>query len=244
MYHRVALVTGASRGIGREIALTLCRSNFDVVVASPEVEKNEEVAETIRQYGGNTMTLDLDVSSRDSVRQGVDAVLKQLGRIDVLVNNAGITRDALSMRMKPEDWDKVLQINLTGAFYMSQAVIPPMMKERWGRIINIASVVGEMGNPGQANYVSSKAGLIGLTKCLAHELASRNITVNAVAPGYIETDMTAVLPQEVKDRMLAMIPLKRFGQPKDIANAVKFLASDDAAYITGAVLRVNGGMYM
>lgn len=244
MFHRVALVTGASRGIGREIALTLCRSNFDVVVASPEVEKNEEVAETIRQCGGNTMTLDLDVSNRDSVRQGVDAVLKQMGRLDVLVNNAGITRDALSMRMKPEDWDKVLQINLTGAFYMAQAVIPPMMKERWGRIINIASVVGEMGNPGQANYVSSKAGLIGLTKCLAHELAPRNITVNAVAPGYIETDMTAVLPQEVKDRMLAMIPLKRFGQPKDIANAVKFLASEDAGYITGAVLRVNGGMYM
>ena len=244
MFHRVALVTGASRGIGREIALTLCRSNFDVVVASPEVEKNEEVAETIRQCGGNTITLDLDVSNRGSVKEGVDSVLKQMGRLDVLVNNAGITRDALSMRMKPEDWDKVLQINLTGAFYMSQAVIPPMMKERWGRIINIASVVGEMGNPGQANYVSSKAGLIGLTKCLAHELASRNITVNAVAPGYIETDMTAVLPQEVKDRMLAMIPLKRFGQPKDIANAVKFLASDDAAYITGAVLRVNGGMYM
>ncbi len=244
MFHRVALVTGASRGIGREIALTLCRSNFDVVVASPEVEKNEEVAETIRQCGGNTMTLDLDVSSRDSVRQGVETVLKEMRRIDVLVNNAGITRDALSMRMKPEDWDKVLQINLTGAFYMAQAVIPPMMKERWGRIINIASVVGEMGNPGQANYVSSKAGLIGLTKCLAHELAPRNITVNAVAPGYIETDMTAVLPQEVKDRMLAMIPLKRFGQPKDIANAVKFLASEDAGYITGAVLRVNGGMYM
>ena len=244
MFHRVALVTGASRGIGREIALTLCRSNFDVVVASPEVEKNEEVAETIRQCGGNTMTLDLDVSSRDSVKAGVDAVLKQMGRVDVLVNNAGITRDALSVRMKPEDWDKVIQINLTGAFYMAQAVIPAMMKERWGRIINIASVVGEMGNAGQANYVSSKAGLIGLTKCLALELASRNITVNAVAPGYIETDMTAVLPQEVKDRMLAMIPLKRFGQPKDIANAVKFLASDEAGYITGAVLRVNGGMYM
>ena len=244
MFHRVALVTGASRGIGREIALTLCRSNFDVVVASPEVEKNEEVAETIRQCGGNTMTLDLDVSSRDSVKAGVDAVLKQMGRIDVLVNNAGITRDALSLRMKPEDWDKVIQINLTGAFFMAQAVIPAMMKERWGRIINIASVVGEMGNAGQANYVSSKAGLIGLTKCLALELASRNITVNAVAPGYIETDMTAVLPQEVKDRMLAMIPLKRFGQPKDIANAVKFLASDEAGYITGAVLRVNGGMYM
>ena len=244
MFHRVALVTGASRGIGREIALTLCRNNFDVVVASPEVEKNEEVAETIRQCGGNTMTLDLDVSSRDSVKAGVDAVLRQMGRIDVLVNNAGITRDALSLRMKPEDWDRVIQINLTGAFSMAQAVIPAMIKERWGRIINIASVVGEMGNAGQANYVSSKAGLIGLTKCLALELASRNITVNAVAPGYIETDMTAVLPQEVKDRMLAMIPLKRFGQPKDIANAVKFLASEEAGYITGAVLRVNGGMYM
>jgi len=242
--NRVAVVTGASRGIGREIALTLCRNQFDVVVASPEVEKNEEVAEAIRQCGGNTMTLDLDVSSRDSVKQGVDAVLKQMGRIDVLVNNAGITRDALSMRMKAEDWDRVIQINLTGAFNMAQAVIPPMMKERWGRIINIASVVGEMGNVGQANYVSSKAGLIGLTKCLAQELAARNITVNAIAPGYIETDMTAVLPQEVKDRMLAMIPLKRFGRPQDIANAVKFLASEDAAYITGAVIRVNGGMYM
>jgi 3-oxoacyl-[acyl-carrier protein] reductase len=240
----VALVTGASRGIGREIALTLCRNQYDVVVASPEVEKNEEVAEAIRQCGGTTMTLDLDVSSRDSVKQGIDAVLKQMGRLDVLVNNAGITRDALSMRMKPEDWDRVIQINLTGAFNMAQAVIPAMMKERWGRIINIASVVGEMGNVGQANYVSSKAGLIGLTKCLALELAARNITVNAIAPGYIETDMTAVLPQDVKDRMMAMIPLKRFGQPKDIAFAVKFLASEEAGYITGAVLRVNGGMYM
>jgi 3-oxoacyl-[acyl-carrier protein] reductase len=244
MFHRVALVTGASRGIGREIALTLCRNQYDVVVASPEVEKNEEVAEAIRQCGGTTMTLDLDVSSRDSVKQGIDAVLKQMGRLDVLVNNAGITRDALSMRMKPEDWDRVIQINLTGAFNMAQAVIPAMMKERWGRIINIASVVGEMGNVGQANYVSSKAGLIGLTKCLALELAARNITVNAIAPGYIETDMTAVLPQDVKDRMMAMIPLKRFGQPKDIAFAVKFLASEEAGYITGAVLRVNGGMYM
>jgi len=244
MFHRVALVTGASRGIGREIALTLCRNNFDVVVASPEVEKNEEVAEAIRQCGGTTMTLDLDVSSRESVKQGVEAVLKEMGRVDVLVNNAGITRDGLAVRMKPEDWERVLQINLTGAFYMAQAVIPAMMKERWGRIINIASVVGEMGNAGQANYVSSKAGLIGLTKCLALELAPRNITVNAIAPGYIETDMTAVLPQEVKDRMLAMIPLKRFGQPKDIAHAVRFLASEEAGYITGAVLRVNGGMYM
>jgi len=244
MFHRVALVTGASRGIGREIALTLCRSNYDIIVASPEIENNETVAETIRQCGGDAMTLNLDVSSEESVKEGVAAALKKMGRIDVLVNNAGITRDGLAMRMKQADWNLVLQINLTGAFLATQAVIPAMMKERWGRIINIASVVGEMGNAGQANYVASKSGLIGLTKCLAKELASRNITVNAIAPGFIETDMTHVLTQEVKDQMMSVIPLKRFGKPADIANAVKFLASEDANYITGSVLRVNGGMYM
>lgn len=244
MFHRVALVTGASRGIGREIALTLCKSNFDIIVASPEVENNEAVAEAIRACGGRAMTLNFDVSSQESVKEGVAAAMQEMGRIDVLVNNAGITRDGLAMRMKAADWNLVLQINLTGAFYVSQAVIPAMMKERWGRIVNIASVVGEMGNAGQANYVSSKAGLIGLTKCLAKELASRNITVNAIAPGFIETDMTAVLPQEVKDQMMSTIPLKRFGKPSDIANAVKFLASEDANYITGSVIRVNGGMYM
>ncbi len=244
MFHRVALVTGASRGIGRDIALMLCKSNFDIIVASPEVENNEAVAESIRACGGRAMTLNLDVSSQESVKEGVAAAQKEMGRIDVLVNNAGITRDALAMRMKAADWNLVLQINLTGAFYAAQAVIPAMMKERWGRIINIASVVGEMGNAGQANYVASKAGLIGLTKCLAKELASRNITVNAIAPGFIETDMTAVLPQEVKDQMMANIPLKRFGKPADVANAVKFLASEDANYITGTVIKVNGGMYM
>jgi 3-oxoacyl-[acyl-carrier protein] reductase len=244
MFHRVALVTGGSRGIGREIALTLCRSNFDLVVASPEVEKNEEVGALIRDCGGQAMTLDLDVSSPDSVRAGTAAVLKEMGRVDVLVNNAGITRDALAMRMKLEDWNKVIQINLTGAFLMSQSIVPAMLKERWGRIINIASVVGEMGNPGQANYVASKAGLIGLTKCLAQELASRNITVNAIAPGFIETDMTAVLSDEVKQRMMASIPLKRFGKPEDIAAAVRFLVSEEAGYITGMVMKVNGGMYM
>ena len=244
MFHRVALVTGASRGIGREIALTLCRSNFDIIVASPEVENNEQVAEAIRNCGGKAMTLNFDVSSEESVKQGVAAALKEMGRIDVLVNNAGITRDSLAMRMKPADWNLVLQINLTGAFLAAQAVMPAMIKERWGRIITIASVVGEMGNAGQANYVASKSGLIGLTKCLARELASRNITVNAIAPGFIETDMTAVLPQEVKDQMMASIPLKRFGKPSDIAAAVKFLASEDANYITGSVIRVNGGMYM
>lgn len=244
MFHRVALVTGASRGIGRDIALTLCKSNFDIIVASPEVENNETVAESIRACGGRAMTLNLDVSSQESVKEGVAAAQKEMGRIDVLVNNAGITRDALAMRMKAADWNLVLQINLTGAFFAAQAVIPAMLKERWGRIINIASVVGEMGNAGQANYVASKAGLIGLTKCLAKELASRNITVNAIAPGFIETEMTAVLPQEVKDQMMANIPLKRFGKPADIANAVKFLASEDANYITGTVIKVNGGMYM
>lgn len=244
MFHRVALVTGASRGIGRDIALTLCKSNFDIIVASPEVENNEAVAESIRACGGRAMTLNLDVSSQESVKEGVAAAQKEMGRIDVLVNNAGITRDALAMRMKAADWNLVLQINLTGAFFAAQAVIPAMLKERWGRIINIASVVGEMGNAGQANYVASKAGLIGLTKCLAKELASRNITVNAIAPGFIETEMTAVLPQEVKDQMMATIPLKRFGKPADIANAVKFLASEDANYITGTVIKVNGGMYM
>jgi 3-oxoacyl-[acyl-carrier protein] reductase len=191
MFHRVALVTGASRGIGREIALTLCRSNFDIIVASPEIENNEAVADTVRQCGGNAMTLNLDVSSEESVKEGVSAALKKMGRIDVLVNNAGITRDGLAMRMKQADWNLVLQINLTGAFLTTQAVIPAMMKERWGRIINIASVVGEMGNAGQANYVASKSGLIGLTKCLAKELASRNITVNAIAPGFIARSSSA-----------------------------------------------------
>jgi len=244
MLNRVAVVTGGSRGIGRATALALCRAGFEIVVASPEVEKNEEVAEAIRACSGRAMTVNLDLGSMESVKEGFSQVLQEMKRVDVLVNNAGITKDALSMRMKPEDWNRVLQINLTGAFFATQQVLPIMMKERWGRIINIASVVGESGNPGQANYSASKAGLIGLTKTLALELASRNITVNAIAPGYVETDMTAVLPQEVKDKMMASIPLKRFGQPDDIAYAVRFLAGEHAGYITGQVLRVNGGMYM
>jgi 3-oxoacyl-[acyl-carrier protein] reductase len=242
--NRIAFITGASRGIGRVTALTLSRASHDIVIASPEVDKNEEVAAEIRASGGKAMTLDFDLGSLESVRQGVAAALKECGRIDVLVNNAGITRDGLAVRMKPEDWSLVLQINLTGAFWTTQQVLPGMMKARWGRIINIASVVGQAGNPGQANYVTSKAGIIGLTKSLAQEMASRNITVNAVAPGYIETDMTAKLPEEVKERMLAMIALKRLGKPEDVAAAVKFLASDEAGYITGHVLNVNGGMYM
>lgn len=244
MSNRVAFVTGSSRGIGRAIALSLCRAGFDIVVGSPELEKNEEVASEIRACGGKAITVNLNLMSLDSIKASFASAYKEMGRIDVLVNNAGVTRDALALRMKPNDWNMVLQINLTGAFHCTQQVLQSMMRERWGRIVNIASVVGEAGNPGQANYVASKAGLIGLTKSLAQELASRNITVNAVAPGFIETDMTAVLPQDVKDNMLAHIPLKRIGQASDIANAVRFLVSEDAAYITGHILRVNGGMYM
>ena len=244
MANRVALVTGASRGIGRAIALRLCQSGCKIVVASPEVENNEKVAAEIRAAGGTALTLDFDVTSLDSIKQGVAAAVKELGKIEILVNNAGITRDGLAMRMKAADWDLVLKINLTGAFLAAQQALPGMMKNRWGRIVNMASVVGQAGSPGQANYVASKAALIGLTKALAQEMGSRGITVNAVAPGYIETDMTSVLPDAVKQKYLASIPLGRAGTIADVAAAVKFLVSDDASYITGHVLSVNGGMYM
>jgi len=244
MSNRVAFVTGSSRGIGRAIALSLCREGFYIVVASPEVENNELVAGEIRSGGGEAMTLDMDISSQESVKLGFGQVLAAKGRVDVLVNNAGITRDGLAVRMKPADWDLVLKINLSGAFFAAQQALPGMMRNRWGRIVNISSVVGQAGSPGQANYVASKAALIGLTKALAQEMGSRGITVNAVAPGYIETDMTRVLPEAVKQKYLASIPLGRAGTMEDVAAAVKFLVSDDASYITGHVLAVNGGMYM
>jgi 3-oxoacyl-[acyl-carrier protein] reductase len=244
MSNRVAFVTGASRGIGRAIALTLCRVNFDIVVASPELELNEQVAEEIRASGGQAMTLNLNVTSPESVKEAFAQTLKDKARIDVLVNNAGITRDGLAMRMKPADWDLVLNINLTGAFRCIQQVLPTMMKSRWGRIVNIASVVGQAGAAGQVNYAASKGGMIAMTKALAQEIGSRGVTVNAVAPGYIETDMTRVLPDEVKAKILAAVPLGRIGQPDDIANAVKFLVAEESGYITGHVLAVNGGMYM
>ncbi len=214
------------------------------MLAARRVDQLEQVAAEIRSAGRDAFVVEMDLSVPDSVRSAISKASKEFGRIDILVNNAAITRDGLAVRMKQEDWEAVLATNLTGAFIATQQVLLSMMRERWGRIINITSVVGEAGNPGQANYVASKAGLIGLTKSLAQEMASRNITVNAVAPGFIDTDMTQALPPELKEKILAAIPLKRLGTPGDVAAAVKFLAGDEAAYITGHVLNVNGGMYM
>ncbi len=244
MPNRTAFVTGASRGIGRACALALASAGAKVVCAARDTAKLEEVAAAIRGNGGQALVAQLDLSSAEAIKDVFKRAAQEFGTIEILVNNAAITKDGLAMRMPREDWESVLSTNLTGAFLCIQQVMPAMLRQRWGRIINISSVVAETGNPGQANYVAAKSGLIGLTKALAQEIASRNVTVNAIAPGFIDTDMTAVLPQPVKDAMLARIPLKRFGSPEDIAAAVRFLASDDAGYITGHVLDVNGGMYM
>ena len=244
MSNRVAFVTGASRGIGRAAALALSRAGFDVVAASTTIESNTEFAADMHGVGGGFLAVNLDLRSPESIKEAFGRALKEKGRIDVLVNNAGITRDGLAVRMKSADWDAVLRTNLDGAFLAIQQVLPGMMRNRWGRIINISSVVGQAVGAGQVNYAASKAGLIGLSKSLAQELGSRAITVNVVAPGYIATDMTKDLPEERKQKILAAIPLERIGTPDDIAAAVKFLASDEAGYITGQVLAVNGGMYM
>ena len=244
MIVRTAFVTGASRGIGQACAYALAAAGARVVVAARTLDRCEEVAAGIRSQGHEALAVAIDLSSKESIVQAVAQAVKVFGPNHILVNNAGITKDGLALRMKTEDWQSVIDTNLSGSFYASQAVMQGMMKERWGRIINIASVVGQMGNAGQANYVAAKAGLIGLTKSLARELSSRNITVNAVAPGFIATDMTAVLSDELKQKMLTNIPLARFGASEDIAAAVAFLASDSASYITGHVLDVNGGLYM
>ena len=244
MTNRTAFITGASRGIGRACAIALCEAGARVAIAARNTEQLESLATDIRSKGREAFVVALDIANADSIKEAFSKTAKDFGPVAILVNNAGIAKDNLALRMKKEDWDVVIATNLTGAFLAIQQVLQGMMRERWGRIINISSVVGEMGNPGQANYVASKAGLIGLTKSIAQEMGSRNITVNAVAPGFIETDMTHGLSQELKDNMLGHIPLKRIGRPEDVAAAVRFLASEEAAYITGHVLDVNGGLYM
>ena len=244
MTNRIAFVTGASRGIGRACALALADAGARVVVAARSVDKLEEVAAEIRGRQREAFVVAMDLSSPDSIKESFAKAAKEFGKIDILVNNAGVTKDGLALRMKRDDWESVLNTNLSGAFYCIQQVLHGMMRERWGRIVNISSVVGEMGNPGQANYVASKAGLIGLTKSLAREVGSRNITVNAIAPGFIGTDMTHGLTDELKQKMINETPLKRMGTPEDIASAVKFLVSEEAGFITGHVLDVNGGIYM
>jgi 3-oxoacyl-[acyl-carrier protein] reductase len=241
---RIALVTGASQGIGRACALELAKAGATVALAARNVEKLEAVAAEIASAGGTAKAYALDVSSEESIKAGAKAVLADHGTVHILVNNAGITKDGLAMRMKLTDFEDVLRTNLTGSFLLTQALISPMMKARWGRILNITSVVGETGAVGQANYAASKAGMIGLTKSLAREFASRGITVNAIAPGFIQTAMTDVLTDDQKAGILAMVPLGRYGADADIAAAVAYLASDSAGYITGHTLDVNGGMYM
>jgi 3-oxoacyl-[acyl-carrier protein] reductase len=237
---KVALVTGSAQGIGKAIAGAFVNEGARVVIS----DVNLELAETTAKELGNCLALKMNVADLADVEAGVKQIVERMGRIDVVVNNAGITRDTLLLRMKKEDWDAVIAVNLTGVFNLSKAVVPLMMKQRSGKIINIASIVGEMGNVGQANYAASKAGVIGFTKTLAREVALRGVTVNAIAPGFIQTAMTDKIPEEVKNKMLEQIPLRKLGQPEDVSAAAVFLAGVEADYITGQVINVNGGMYM
>jgi len=241
---RVALVTGASQGIGRACALVLAAGGAKVALCARNEEKLQQAAAEIAGQGGEAAVFKMDVASEDEIKSGAKAVLAHFGNIDILVNNAGVTRDQLMMRMKRNDWDDVINTNLTGPFLLAQAVIGSMLKQRWGRIINVTSIFGQIGQAGQTNYASSKAGLIGLTMSLAREVASRSITVNAVAPGFIDTAMTSVLSDELKEKMRTLVPLGRTGTDMEVAHAVKFLASEEAGYITGEVLKVNGGILM
>ncbi|HEV2382229.1 MAG TPA: 3-oxoacyl-[acyl-carrier-protein] reductase [Terriglobia bacterium] len=241
---KVALITGASQGIGRDCALVFAESGADVALGARNLEKLAAVAGEIEGLGRKALPLALDVESEDAVREAIGKIQETWGKIDILVNNAGITRDNLLMRMKPADWEAVIRTNLEGAYHCIRLVLPGMVRRRWGRIVNITSVVAQTGNAGQSNYIASKAGLIGLTKAVASEVASRSITVNAVAPGFVDTAMTQALPDAVKQKILSVVPMGRMATSREIALAVRFLASDDAAYITGHVLNVNGGMFM
>lgn len=243
--NRVALVTGASRGIGRAIAVALAQPGWSLLINySSNAAAAEETARAVREKGAEAFLVPFNVAEGDAVREAFKAILKDHGRLDVLVNNAGITRDNLLVLMKPGEWDEVLDTNLKGTFLCSQAAVKPMMRQRYGRIVCVASVVGVMGNAGQCNYAAAKAGMIGFTRSLAREIVSRNVTVNAVAPGYIETDMTNNLPEKAREAVLAQIPAGRVGKPEEVAEAVKFLVSEQAGYITGQVIHVNGGMFM
>src|SRR5215469_3459882 len=244
MEGHVALVTGASQGIGRACALALAEAGAKVALCARNQEKLDQLAAEINGKGGEAAAFKLDVSSEDEIKSVSKTVIARFGKVDILVNNAGITRDQLTMRMKRADWDDVIGTNLTAPFLLIQSVIGSMLKQRWGRIINVTSIFGQIGQVGQANYSSSKAGLIGLTIAVAREVGSRNITVNAVAPGWIQTAMTSVLSDELKETMRKSVPLGRTGTDLDVAQAVKFLASEEAGYITGEVLKVNGGILM
>ena len=241
---KTAIVTGASRGIGAAIAQRLCEAGANVVLCSRSAESVSQIADTLQDKGYATYAMAADISEKADVEALIEKTIDQFSHIDILVNNAGITRDMLLMRLKDEDWDAVLQTNLTGTMYCTRAVLRPMIRQKSGRIINISSVVGLVGNAGQANYAAAKAGIIGLTKATAKEVGTRGITVNAIAPGFITTDMTAQIPEENQQQLLELIPLGEFGHPEDVADAVCFLASDAARYITGQTLQVDGGMVM
>ncbi|MFA4993291.1 MAG: 3-oxoacyl-[acyl-carrier-protein] reductase [Candidatus Omnitrophota bacterium] len=241
---KVALVTGGARGIGQAIALTFAREGADIVVADVNLEIAQKTVLEIEALGRKALALEMDVTNYEKVEEGVNKILDKMGKVDILVNNAGITKDNLLLRMSQADWDAVINVNLKGTFNCIKAVSRPMIKQRSGRIISIASIIGLMGNPGQANYAASKAGIIALTKTVAKELASRNVNANAVAPGFIQTEMTAKLPEDIKKKMLEAIPLAKLGTPQDVANTCLFLASDESSYITGQVITIDGGMVM
>ena len=241
---KVALITGGARGIGQAIAMTFAKEGADIVVADVNLETAQKTASEIESLGRKALALEMDVTSYEKVEEGINKILDKMGKVDILVNNAGITKDNLLLRMSQAEWDAVINVNLKGTFNCIKAVSRPMVKQRSGRIISIASIIGLIGNPGQANYAASKAGIIALTKTVAKELASRNINANAVAPGFIQTEMTAKLSEDIKKKMLEAIPLAKLGTPQDVANLCLFLACDESSYITGQVITIDGGMVM